>query len=67
MPAVPVAASSLKADHWLATRQQVAALLSVCLVADTDGVLALRTQREDKPENSHNVKLISGPAIDNSQ
>lgn len=46
---------------------QVAALLSMYLAADTVGMLALKTQQEDKAENSHHVKLISGPVIDNSQ
>lgn len=51
----------------LGIQQQVAALLSIYLAADSVGMLAHKTQQEDENENSHHVKLISGPVIDNSQ
>jgi len=47
--------------------QHVATLLSIYLVADTVGVLALKAQWEDEPENSYHVKLISGSVTDSSQ
>lgn len=47
----------------LGISQQGAALLSIYLAADTVGMLALKTQREDEPENNHHVKLISGPVL----
>lgn len=46
--------------------QHVAALLSMDLVAEMVGILALKTQWEDEPENVHYMKLISGPGAENS-
>lgn len=36
------------------------------LVAEMVGILALKTQWEDEPEDSHHMKLISGPGAENS-
>lgn len=44
----------------------MSAWLGMRLAADVVGMLTLKTKQESKPENSHCIKLVSGPVIDKS-
>lgn len=44
-----------QSESWLQHTTADAALLSICLAADTDGMLALTTQWEVEPKNSYHI------------